>query len=296
MGSRHNLARSRAIAAGMLALALALVVSGCGARNALTIDVAGTDAGSVPARDAAAPSRDGGIRLSDASARPDAGPGPDAGPSDPGSCEPTRDGVEIDLVPASSATLCAYGHHEGVVIMDATREPASNGIRLRADLCPDADRDCRCDIVVANTGPIDVARLPFPRASLTIDVDRAHVVVRKSPTCRCDACGCDMFLAFAAAHEDPDTARDLPPEISFARGSVACPTASVCARTDTFRLRVRTVGFDVELDEGTEQTLGPVVVKNVADAVGFDTCAACAACGAVRGSFLAWIDAPRAGP
>ncbi len=281
-------------AAGILALA----ASSCGTRSDLgapdgRASDAGLDAETAPGRDAATPpAPGGGAALADASTGIDAV----VALADAGMCAPGRDGISVELVPVSTATLCAYGHHEGAVITAVSAEPASNGVRLRADFCPDADADCRCDIVVAGTGPVDVTRLPFPRANTIVDVDRQHLVIRKSPTCRCDGCGCDMFLALVASHEDPDTARDLPPEIAFARGSVSCPTTATCERTDSWRLRTRTLGFDVELDQGTEMTLGSVVVRNVADAVGFDTCAACAECGAVRGLFLAWVDAARAGP
>jgi len=288
MGSRHNLAR---VLGPPLLVTLA---SACGARSDLTSSSA-HDAGALPF-DGAVLAHDAGGAGADAGLGSDAGAGADAGGPLPGTCELTRDGIDVELIPVSTAVLCAYGHHEGAVISSVSAEPATDGLRLRADFCPDADADCRCDIVITGAGRLDVARLPFPRAALTIDVDHQHLVVRKAPTCRCDGCGCDMFLAFVASHEDPDTARDLPPEISFARGSVICPTTGGCDRTDSYGLRVRTLGFDVELAEGAEETLGPVVVRSVRDAVGWDTCAACADCGAVRGSFVAWVDAPFAGP
>lgn len=284
MSHRHTLAR------GALPFVVCLGLAACGSRSDLTV-------GDLPLGSDAGPRDAGGALVVPRDAGPGAVDGGGGADASAGECEATTRALEIQLEPVSTATLCAYGHHEGVSITQVFDEPVSNGIRMRADFCPFADRDCRCDIVVANTGPLEVARLPFPRDNLAVDVDRLHVVVRKSPTCRCDGCGCDMFLGFLATHEDPDTARDLPPDIAFARGSVACPTASACDRTDTWRLRVRTLGYDVELDEGTQQTLDDVVtVRNVADAVGFDVCAACADCGAVRGSFLAWVDSARAGP
>ena len=288
MALRHTLAR---------VLAVALGVTGCYANHGLTgeDDPADRDAGGG-ARDAGVGPSDAGVRPRDASPRVDSS-APDAGAFDAAVCEPSRTAIGIELVPASAEWLCAYGHHEAAAITSVESEPAENGIRLHADFCPTADHGfCPCDIVIANTGPIDLARLPFPRSNLTIDIDRQYVVVQKTPTCRCDGCGCDFFLAFVAAHEDPDTARDLPPEIAFTRGSVACPTTSVCDRTDSYRLRLSAWDDGAEIDEGTERTFGAIVVRNVQNAVGLDVCAACADCGAVRGSFMAWVDADRAGP
>lgn len=286
MTLRHTLARGLTIALGVTGCYTSH--GGAGEDDPSARDGGGWDAGIGPS--------DAGIRPLDASIRIDAGAS-DGARFDAGTCEPSRTAIAIELVPASTEYLCAYGHHEGAEILSVELEPASNGIRLRADFCATADHGyCPCDIVIANTGPVDLARLPFPRAGLTIDIDHQHVVVQKTPTCRCDGCGCDFFLAFVAAHEDPDTARDLPPEIAFERGSVACPTADFCDRTDSYRLRLRAWDDGAEVDEGTERTFGAIVVRNVQNAVGLDVCAACADCGAVRGSFMAWVDADRAGP
>ena len=83
----------------------------------------------------------------DAPLRVDAFPLPDAGSCGGGG------GVVVRVEPVTRETMrCFVGHAEGVAVLGVDAAPDDFGIRIHADLCPDADADCRCDFVVANVG------------------------------------------------------------------------------------------------------------------------------------------------
>lgn len=239
---------------------------------------------------------DAGAEVRDAAAARDAGAQPDAPPAlDGGMCTAGDRAVAVRIEPITADEgRCRVTHVEGIAITAVEPAPADDGIRLRADFCPDADADCRCDVVIANVGT-DVAPSVLPSGLLTLDVRAgsdpfggAFVSIQQSPRCRCDGCACSLSLVLYAADVDPDMAPSLPPELAFARGSEVCPDMG--CTSGTWNVAVRYPGGTLEVPQGSERADGAIHVRSVRDVDVFAPCAACAFCGTAHGSWIAWSE------
>jgi hypothetical protein len=199
----------------------------------------------------------------------------------------SRAAVTVEAMGAD-ATACALPMHvESAALTHIEREPRVNGIRIRADLCPDADADCECDIVVAAIGS-DAARGAGSSSLVTIDLDASHVSITTAPTCTCAGCPCGHSLVFYAADADPESARAIPPDVAFGVGDRVCPSDGDCM-PGSWRLRVRTEAGAVEVDQGIDRVLGAVTIRGLRDVDVYNPCGRCAICGSHRGSWAAWV-------
>jgi hypothetical protein len=228
----------------------------------------------------------------------DIGPPPelgwDGGPFDTfdaGMCTPRERAVTVRIEPLTSDTdRCAVLHVDGIRVNALEAVPEEDGIRLHADFCPDADADCRCDIVIGNVG-VDVAPSEVLVASLTLDVRQGagpgtFVALQEAPRCRCDGCPCSLALVLYAADIDPDFAPSLPPELNVTRGSPVCPDLGCVS--GSWRLAIEAGDTRIDVPEGTDWNEGSVHVRAIRDEDVFAPCAACAGCNTPHASWVAW--------
>lgn len=279
--------RTTALLPSLLGLVLGAPVAGCLAHER------GEDL------DAGGLAGDSSFVARDASSMPDTRPfeAPDATPRhDAGACAPSDLTVDVRIEPITSdVARCAVTHSEGASLTGIDMAPADDGIRLHFDLCPAADADCRCDIVVANVGT-DIAGTLSPATNLTIDVAAgthsipfgAFLAITKTPTCMCDGCGCSEPLYLYAATGSPDFARSVPAPMTFARG------AQVCAGTGgefgaTWMLHAVGDGGAADVPGGAQRDVGSVHVRSISDIYIFGPGAACAGCDTPVGAWIAWV-------
>lgn len=231
------------------------------------------------AMDARVPRDDGGVRVDDAG-RVDAA-------SDASACPGSALGVEVRVEPVSSMPgACDATHVVGVAIDRVEPAPADRGIRIHADYCPDADADCRCDLVVANVGTDLADRVLVPSAGLTVDLGSTWLHVTTVPTCECLGCPCSYELVLDA--EDALLGPGSP-ELQIEQGGLVCPSSATCS-SPTWTIRASSAGDSVEIPAGTDGVVAGIVnVRSVRDVDIFGPCAACAGCGSPEASWVAWI-------
>ncbi|MFO0683711.1 MAG: hypothetical protein U0234_16755 [Sandaracinus sp.] len=239
------------------------------------------DAGSV-VRDAAAPV--------DAGALADAPRAADAAAS----CvqDETSVGVRIEAVTAETSR-CVFTHAEGASLWGVDPAPADHGIRIHLDLCPAADADCRCDVVVSNVGE-DVASTLGPDAAVTIDLEEGSgfvgpfLSITKVPSCTCDFCGCALPTYLYAGSVRPDAAPSVPYPLVFSRGAEVCPMQD-CTFAGSSALHVHSDVSDIDVRGGETRDTGVVHVRALRDVEIYAPCAACAGCDVPVGAWIAWV-------
>lgn len=247
-----------------------------------------TDAGHVVFGDTWVESSDG-ARPPDAWLPPDV----DAGP--PVACAASDLSVGVRIEPVTTdVARCMFTHVDGAFLTGVDMAPADDGIRIHFDLCPAADADCRCDVVVTNVGT-DIASTLAPDSNVTIDVSPgegffpgAFLAITKIPTCECDGCGCSEPLYLYAANGPPDFARMVPAPMVFSQGAVVCPMTD-CTFGGSWMLHARGDGGETDVPGGTQRDVGSVHVRSIRDVEVFAPCAACAACGTPVGAWIAWV-------
>ena len=224
----------------------------------------------------------------------DAGMAGDAAPPDAwAECvwDDTSIGVRIEAVTADTAR-CVFTHADGASLWGVDADPVEQGIRLHFDLCPAADADCRCDVVVSHVGA-DLASALGPEPSVTIDLEEGtdftgpFVAITKTPTCECVGCGCALPLYFYAASANPDAAPSVPAPLAFSLGAPVCPMRD-CSFGGSYALHARADG-DVEVRGAETRDLGAVHVRAVRDVEVYEPCAACAGCATPIGAWAAWV-------
>jgi len=238
----------------------------------------------------------------DSGASPDSSLGRDSGTRpdpaiDGGICSPGAHAVAVRIEPVTSEVdRCRVTHVDDMAIYAVEPAPDDDGIRIRADFCPGADADCRCDLVVANVGT-DVAPSVLPTAGLTLDVmpgsgfvgSGIFVSIQEAPRCRCDGCACSLALVLYAADTTPETAPHVPPEVSFARGGEVCPEGEPLG-AGTWNVAVVLPSGAVDVPAGTERAFGAIRVRGIRDVDVFAPFAACAGCATPHGSWIAWAE------
>jgi hypothetical protein len=236
--------------------------------------------------------------LADASSAADGAPDAfvpvdlDAGPA---VCAPSELAVAIRVEPVTSEIeRCTFAHWERAALTGVDAAPDDDGIRIHFDLCPAADADCRCDVVVTNVG-VDVASTLHPDPNVTIDIAEGEgfapgpfVAITKVPTCECAGCGCGEPLYLYAATGPADFAAHVPAPMTFSRGDAVCP-ASLCAFGGTWMLHAAGDLGASDVPGGTTRDVGAVRVRSVRDVEVWEPCAACATCGTAVGAWIAWI-------
>lgn len=229
-------------------LLLILVAAGCGASHGRE-DPAGetADAGArEPDAWREAP-RDGGV------------------PPEGESCHRSGGGpltVRVEAITTIRPERCTYGAIDGRLY---AVEPAGDGVRLSVDLCPLADDDCRCAIVVGAIGA-DLADRVIAPMNVRGRVDPQLVFLEQSDT-PCDACvdcWCPAPVALYAADGHPDAPPAIPSAVSFATGEEVCRTEWSAGDCGSARHRLRMIENTgplavvpemVEVDEGDEARL-----------------------------------------
>ena len=214
---------------------------------------------------------------------------------DAGACAPSDLSIGIRVEPITmDAARCMTSHVAGASLTGIATAPADDGIRLHFDFCPNADADCRCDVVVTNVGT-DIASTLSPNTNVTIDLQPgegffpgAFLSITKIPTCQCDGCGCSEPLYLYAANAPPDFARAVPVPMTFSRGALVC-APSDCTFGGTWRLHARGDAGEADVAGGTTRDLGSVHVRSVRDVEVFGPCAACAGCDTPIGAWVAWV-------
>ena len=217
----------------------------------------------------------------------------DAGPAPACTLDETSVGVRIEPVTAEVAR-CAFTHADGATLMGIDGAPADDGIRVHLDLCPLADADCRCDVVVSHVGT-DVASDLGPVDGVVIDLAQgegffpgAYLSITKVPTCECNGCGCSEPLYLYAASAPPDFAQHVPAPMTFSNGPTVCPMAD-CTFGGSSMLHAVGDAGEADIPGGEQRDIGPVHVRTVRDVEVFAPCAACAGCGTPTGAWIAWI-------
>lgn len=226
--------------------------------------------------------------------RVDAAVALDGGAADGGACTLDMRSVGVRVVPVTTDTArCQVHHAGGVSLLAIDPAPADDGIRLHFDLCPAADADCRCDVVVTNVG-VDIAATLAPATNLALDLSvgegfspGALVSITKVPTCECDGCGCSEPLYLFAATLPPD-GLVVPMPMTFSQGAAVCPMSD-CTFGGSWRLHARGDAGEADVAGGTDRDLGSVHVRSVRDVEVFAPCAACAECDAPIGAWVAWV-------
>lgn len=185
---------------------------------------------------------------------------------------PTVDGGVCELgtirlwvrVEQIGRTSCAASHVEGLRIAGIDAEPAENGLRIHADYCPDADADCRCDLVVSNVGVDVVTGLGIVGVRATLDVSDSHLSVHGlDGRCDCPSCGCDTSAFFYAADASPDDAPDRPARTVFSSGAVVCASATRCGSIDVHYLDVGVDDVGQPVREGDTVMLDGVSIRSI---------------------------------
>lgn len=273
--------------------AILVTIAGClshsrGDDAGLVADTRDTVDASEPAADVRSPP-DTGDRGGDAFAQHDA----------PSTCGPdeTWIGVRVEAITADTAR-CDARYIEAAALTGVSAEPAEDGIRLHFDYCPDADADCRCDVIVTHVGTDVAAEV---QAQYPVDVDLApgesaafpngFVSIRKQPACACDGCPCSLPLHFYAASAMPGAERSLLPDFSFGQGAEICPAVG-CDFGGTTALSVTTEVGPTDVRRGETVSLGATRVRSVHDVEILAPCAACAGCASPYGSWAAWVPLP----
>ena len=267
-----------------------LLLAGCYLSHPLDVDagspsspdamVSRLDA-TISRRDATISHRDAGVP------RDDGGAPTDAARVDASTCPGSTLGVEVRVEPITSLPgRCDGSHAEGVGVYGVEPAPADDGIRIHADYCPDADDDCRCDLVVANVGTDLAAAMLIPAGGLTLDVGPTSLRVTTVPTCECLGCPCSYALVLDAADALLSAA---PAELELSQGGLVCPEPAPCTSA-TWRLRAASAGDVVEIPVGEDRDVAGIVhVRSVRDVDVYGPCAACGTCGELRSSWVAWI-------
>jgi hypothetical protein len=210
------------------------------------------------------------------------------------SCTPDTRSVGVRVVPVTTDTArCAVHHAEGVSLLAIDAAPADDGITLHFDLCPGADADCRCDVVVTSVGA-DIASTLAPTTNLTLELSAgegfspgAVVSITKVPTCECHGCGCSEPLYLFAATLPPD-GLVVPMPMTFSQGAAVCPMSD-CTFGGSWRLHARGDAGEADVPGGTDRDLGSVHVRSVRDVEVFQPCAACAECDTPIAAWVAWV-------
>lgn len=201
--------------------------------------------------------------------------------------------VRVEPVTADVAR-CVFGHAEGASLTGVDPAPSDSGIRIHLDLCPAADADCRCDVVVTNVGT-DIAAALGPDANVVVDLapgeaffPGAFLAITKTPTCMCDGCGCSEPIYLYAANATPDFAPSVPAPMTFSTGAEVCP-ARDCSFGGSWMLHARGDIGELDVPGGADRDVGAVHVRSVRDIEVFEPCAACAGCDTPVGAWIAWV-------
>lgn len=210
-------------------------------------------------------------------------------------CALDETSVAVRIEPVTlDVARCMVTHADGAMLTGVDAAPADDGIRIHFDLCPTADADCRCDVIVANVG-IDIAATLAPSYPVTLDVapgegffPGAYVAITKVPTCECDGCGCGEPLYLYAANTAPDFAAHVPAPMTFSNGPTVCPMSD-CTFGGSSLLHARGDAGESDVPGGTQRELGSIHVRAIRNVEVFSPCAACAGCGTPIGAWIAWV-------
>jgi hypothetical protein len=221
--------------------------------------------------------------------RPDAPvPLPDVPAVDGGLCTAAPP-LTVTIQPVTlDAARCELTHAEGVAVYGVEPSLWSNGLRIHADLCPDADADCRCDYVLSNVGTDLVDRVLIPREGLILDVGPNYFFLSQLPTCECLGCPCATALVIHAASGFFEHPSLVPAELGLSRGAELCAAPSAC-ETGSWALHGNFQGIEGDAWPGSDAELGILHLRDVSEVQVFGPCAACATCGQLTASWIAWV-------
>jgi hypothetical protein len=201
-------------------------------------------------------------------------------------------GVRVEPV-TTDAARCMVTHVDGATLIGVDAAPSDDGLRFHFDFCPNADADCRCDVVVTHVGS-DIASTLGPASGLTVALSTspgffplAYLSITKVPTCQCDACPCSEPLYFYAASGPPTSARDVPAPMAFSEGAIVCPDN--CSPGGSWMLHARSDTGETDVPGGAQREIGSIHVRSVHDVQVFGPCADCAFCGTHVGAWAAWV-------
>lgn len=210
-------------------------------------------------------------------------------------CTLDETSIAIEMVPVTlDVARCDVTHAENVTLSGVDPDPATNGVRVHFDLCPAADADCRCDVVVSGIGT-DVAAMLGPEPSVVVDlatgsgfVPGAFLAITKPGDCACAGCGCAEPLYLYAGNVSPEAAPLVPASVVFSRGAAGCPNVD-CTYAGSWLLHARALGIELDVPGGATRTLGPVLVRSLRDVEIFAPCRRCDTCDQPLGAFVAWV-------
>ncbi len=93
---------------------------------------------------------------------------------------------------------CGPGRYDEAALYAV--EPEGGALRLRLDLCPNADDDCRCDVTVRGVREGLHAELAAPSGAVTVQLGQNGVAIEQPADCEPapEPVGCVSTLYFAA--------------------------------------------------------------------------------------------------
>lgn len=154
----------------------------------------------------------------DASVEPPDDP-PEPGPMPAPTCG-RSDAIAIEVLTLGTRA-CAPGVHSGSSLYGV--HPLHDGLQLDVDLCPDADEDCRCSLLVHGISPSAHEEMVRVSSGVTVTIGETAVAIEVPAACTPEVeHECVSPLVFAAMDGSLESPPIDPEALDVAWGASVC--------------------------------------------------------------------------